>query len=228
MENKEIEAQGMLIRDNPFQRVGLGNDSTINWMASDGNPTLVAGASIGSDAAYVDNNFGVRLTPASDNKVGYLYWQKSYDLNNSMIINTVLRSGGGDGADGFTIFYGGDGGSSGSSDEGGISIYLDEYNSDVIKIYKAGVLVDEFGASETLDSNNFNAWTIVHEHVGTDYIYLHVLMNGKYVCKINLAPWTKAGDYIGVSGVCGSANNEHWVRAFQVKNAAAWLAANKY
>lgn len=228
MENNEIEAQGMLIRDNPFQRVGLGADTTINWIASDGNPATVAGATIGGHAAYVDNNYGVKLTPALNNKLGYLYWQKSYDLNNSMIINATLRAGAGDGADGFTIFYGGDDVSSNNSNEGGISIYLDEYNSDLISIYKAGSLLDQFGASETLDNNSFNAWTFVHEHVGTDYIYLHVLLNGKYVCKVNLAPWTKAGDYIGISGVTGAANNEHWVRAFQVKNAAAWLAANKY
>lgn len=228
MENHEVEALGMLIKANPFSRVGLGADTTINWIASDGDPSSVEGATISGDAAFINTDAGVKLTPASDNTVGYLYWQKSYDLNNSMIINAVLRAGAGDGADGITIFYGGDGISSVDSDQGGISIYLDEYNSDVVKIYKAGVLIDEFGVYETLDDNHYKSWTFVHEHVGTDYIYLHVLMNGKYICKVNLAPWTKAGDYIGVSGVCGGANNEHWVRAFQVKNAAVWLAANKY
>lgn len=228
MENKELEIQGMLIKDNPFAKVGLGNDSTINWIASDGNPTVVADATLSGDAVFNNTDVGVRLTPATDNKLGYLYWQKGYDLTNSMIINAVVRAGSGDGADGITLFYGGNNVSSMNSNQGGISVYLDEYNSDVVKIYKSGVSVGTFNTYETLDNNQFYAWTLVHEHVGTDHIYLHVLMNGKYVCKVNLAPWTKAGDFIGVSGVTLADNNAHWVRAFQVKNAAAWLAANKY
>lgn len=226
-QNQMVEALGMLIKDNPFQRVSLG-DTNINWVSTDGDPSSVAGATIAGDAYWNNQDNGVVLTENSGGQTGYLYWQKAYDLNNHMIINAVTRAGDGSGADGMTIFYGCADTVSIDQDQGGIAIYMDEWNDDLIKIYKAGVLLGEFNSYKTLDDTTYNNWTIVHEHVGTDQIILHVILNGSYIARLNIAPWVKAGDYIGISGVTIGSDNYHWAKSFQVKNGSVWVAANKY
>jgi hypothetical protein len=230
MENKnEIEAQGMLIHNNPFQQVSIG-DTTIDWVASDGDPTDVNDASL-SDDAYFDNiDQGVVLTPAADAKSGYLYWNRDYDYTRSILIAATTRAGGGDGADGITIFFGGDDVSSAGSNQGGISVFIDEYNSDVIKIFKSGSLLgsESYLALKTLDDNTYNNWEVVYEYKDSASIILHLKMNGNYVFRKNIATWTPNGTYIGISGFCGTSNNVHSVKAFQVKSANVWLATNKY
>ena len=224
----DLVAQGNLIHPNYLQYQSIG-DTDINWVASDGDPSSVAGAQIGSDADYEDIDQGVVLTPAVNAKFGSLYWQKDYDYTRSILITATTRSGGGDGADGITIFFGGDGASSINSDEGGISIYIDEYNGDVIKIFKSGSLLNSqsYLARKTLDDNTYNNWEVVYEYKDSDNIILHLKMNGNYIFRKNIATWTPNGNYIGISGVCGSDNNVHSVKAFQVKSARGWLALNQ-
>jgi hypothetical protein len=52
-------------------------------------------------------------------------------------------------------------------------------------------------------------------------------MNGNYVFRKNISPWTPNGTYIGISGFCGTNNNVHSVKSFQVKSARGWLALNQ-
>ena len=230
MENKnEIEAQGMLIHNNPFQQVSIG-DTTIDWVASDGDPTDVNNASLSGDAYFDNNDQGVVLTDAVDGTSGYLYWNRDYDYTRSILITTTTRAGGGDGADGITIFFGGNDGSSAGSNQGGISVFIDEYNSNSIKIYKAGSQLDSetYYPLKVLDDNTYNNWELVYEYRDSSSIILHLKMNGNYVFRKNIATWTPNGTYIGISAFCGTSNNVHSVKAFQVKSANVWLATNKY
>ena len=224
----DLVAQGNLIHPNYLQYQSIG-DTDINWVASDGNPTSVAGAQASGDASYDNIDQGVILTAAVDGETGYLYWQKGYDYTKNIIISATTRAGGGSGADGITIFFGGDGVSSANSDEGGISIYIDEFNGDVIKIFKSGSLLNSqsYLALKTLDDNTYNNWEVVYEYKDSDNIILHLKMNGNYVFRKNIATWTPNGNYIGISGVCGSDNNIHSVKSFQVKSARGWLALNQ-
>jgi len=229
MENdKQVEAQGMLIKNNPFEQVSIG-DLTIDWVANDGDPTD-GDANISNSAYFDDIDQGVVLTPALDNQTGYLYWNRDYDYSRSILIEATTRAGGGDGADGITLFFGANAPSSNNSNDGGISVYIDEYNNDTIKIFKSGTLVDSetYLALKTLDDNTYNNWQLVYEYRDSSNIILHLKMNGNYVFRKNIATWTPAGNYIGISGVCGGANNVHSVKAFQVKSANVWLAVNKH
>jgi hypothetical protein len=226
-DQNEIKAQAAVIYPDYLRHFDIG-DTDINWVASDGDPSSVAGAQIGSDAYFDNIDQGVVLTPAVDAKFGSLYWQKDYDYTRSILIAATTRSGGGDGADGITIFFGGDGASSIASDEGGISIYIEEYNSDVIKIFKSGSLLgsESYLALKTLDDNTYNNWEVVYEYKDSASIILHLKMNGNYVFRKNIATWTPNGTFIGISGVCGSQNNTHSVKSFCVKSARAWLHYN--
>lgn len=222
----EMTAQAAVIYPDYLRPYNIG-DTDINWVASDGDPSSVAGASITDSASFNNTDEGVWLTPAADAQVGYLYWNKNYDYTKSFIITATTRAGGGDGADGMTIFFGASDGSTSSSNQGGMSIYLDEYNGDVVTIWKSGSQVgDTYLALKTLDNNTYNYWEVVYEYVDATHIYLHVRMNQTYVTRLNIAPFTPSGNYIGISGVCGSDNNVHSVKSFCVKSARAWLHYN--
>jgi len=226
--SEQVDAQGMLIHDSPYRSVTIG-DSTIDWVANDGDPT--SGDAIISNSAYFDDDDqGVVLTPALDNQTGYLFWNRDYDYSRSILIEATTRAGGGDGADGITFFFGANAPSSNNSNDGGISVYIDEYNGDTIKIYKSGTLVDgeTYLALKQLDDNTYNNWQLVYEYRDSSNIILHLKMNGNYVFRKNIATWTPAGNFIGISAICGGANNVHSVKAFQVKSANVWLANNKH
>ena len=226
-DNNQVDAQAMLIHDNPFRHISIG-DSVIDWVSSDGDPSSVAGAFISGNAAWTDTDDGVTLTPASDTQAGYLHWVKTFDYTKDLLITATTKAGGGDGADGITIFFGCDDVSSAGDAEGGINVYFNEFDNDIIQTYKNGVLVSQYSAFKTLDDNTYNEWQLVYQWQDADNIFLHIFMNGRYIGRDNLAPWTSAGGYIGISGVCGSNNNVHAVKAFAVKSANVWLNINPW
>ena len=227
MDNEnEMMAQGNLIHPNPLQYLSIG-DTDINWVASDGNPTSVAGASLSGDASFVSDDTGVRLTPATDGTEGHLYWNKNYNYTKSILITATTKSGLGDGADGMTIYFGAEGTTSAGADNNNIAVYIDEYNGDIIKVYNSGSLVGSYLAFKNLDGNDYNNWEIVYEWVDATNIFLHVKMNGNYLTRVNLGAWVPTGNYIGISGVCGSQNNVHSVKSFCVKSARGWLAISQ-
>lgn len=224
--SEDIKAQAMLIHDNPFQPTSIG-DTNINWVSSDGDPTSVAGASFAGDASWADTDYGVQLTSATDGQTGYLYWQKNYNYTQNILMTATTRAGAGDGADGITLFMGCSDVTSGGADNGGIAVYLDEYNDDTIKLYKDGSLLATYHANKTLDDAQFNNWEFVLEHRDSDTILAHLKMNGNYIFRENVAPWTSNYDYIGIAGITGSQNNDHICKAFAVKTAKGWLAINQ-
>lgn len=220
----EMLAQGNLIHPNYLQYLSIG-DTDINWVASDGDPDSVAGASFGGSGYFDNDDQGAVLTDAVDGTTGYLYWTKNYDYTKSILITATTRSGGGDGADGITIYLGGSDVSSAGGNQGNLAVYLDEYNGDVVKVYNSGTQKgDSYLVLKTLDDNSYNYWEVCYEYKDADNINLHVRMNQQYVTRVNVAPWTPGGNYIGISGVCGTQNNVHSVKSFQVKSARAWLA----
>lgn len=222
----EMTAQAAVIYPDYLRPYNIG-DTDINWVASDGDPTSVAGASLGGDAFFDDNDEGVRLTENVNTQTGYLYWTKNFDYTKSIIITATTRAGGGDGADGITIFFGGNDVASKDANEGNIAVYADEYNGDVIQVFNSGSQKgDTYIAMKTLDDSTYNYWEVVYEYVSSSVINLHVRLNSRYVTRVNIAPWTPGGNYIGIAGATGAANNIHAVKSFTVKSARAWLAYN--
>jgi hypothetical protein len=222
----EIEAQAALIYPDYLRPYNIG-DTDINWVASDGDPNSVAGASFGGTGYFDDEDQGVVLTDATDGTAGYVYWTKNYDWTKSIIITATTRAGGGDGADGITFFLGGSDVASKDANEGNLAVYADEFNGDIVQVFNSGTQKgDDYLALKTLDDNTYNYWEVVYEYVSSSVINLHVRLNSQYVTRVNVAPWTPGGNYIGVAGVCGSQNNVHSVKSFAVKSARAWLAYN--
>ena len=125
----KVAIQATLKRSSPVSKVSIG-DTTIDWCADQGDPSIVAGAVISGDAYYDTVNDGVVLTEDVDGEDGYLYWEKNYDYNKNVYIRATTYSGEGDGADGITIFMGSSSGThSGSANNGAIAVYIDEYLS---------------------------------------------------------------------------------------------------
>lgn len=224
-DQNQVEAQAMLIRANPLQPVSLG-DTIIDWHSSMGDPTSSDGQLAGN-AYFSSNNIGVVLTDAVNGEAGSLSWDRAYDFTRDIYISAVLRSGEGDGADGFLLFFG----ASGSVmvpgvGNGGIGVYLDEYNDDVIKVYNNNDLIATFSSYVTLDNNAYRKWELVYKYETESSRMLSVLMDGVLICKVDLGSWMPGGECLGVSGWTGAANNVHACRGFMAKSAQPWLAIN--
>jgi hypothetical protein len=226
MENQnQVEAQAMLIRANPIQPISLG-DTVIDWHSTMGSPTDEDGEFAGN-AYYSNANIGVVLTEAVNAEAGSVSWDRAYDYTRDIHITAALRSGEGSGADGFIFFFG----SSGSVmvpgvGNGGISVVLDEYNDDVIRIYNDNSLIGTYNAYQALDNNSYRRWEIIYKYKTESSRILSVLMDGVLICKLDLGSWTPGGECIGVSGWTGGSNNVHVVRSFSAKSAQPWLAIN--
>lgn len=215
----------MLIRANPLQPVSLG-DVVIDWHSAMGDPTS-ADAQFAGNAYFSSTNIGVILTDANNGEAGSLSWDRAYDYTRDIYISAVLRSGEGTGADGFIFFFGASGGVMVPGvGNGGISVVLDEYNSDIVKIYNNNDLLATFSSYVTMDNNIYRNWEIVYKYETESSRMLSVLMDGVLICKVDLGAWTPGGECIGVSGWTGAANNVHAVRSFKVKSAQPWLAIN--
>lgn len=226
MENKEtVDAQAMLIKDNPLRVAYIGAEP-INWYADLGNPSSVASGNIINNATYVDEDYGVRLTPAIDNEGGALYWNADYDWTKDILITANLASGGGDGADGAIIYFGAsDGQVSAGTGYGSISVFMDEYNGDVIKVFNGNTQLGVYSFNNAIDSGEFRNWQILHQYNGGDRT-VQFFCNGVHVCKLATGAWTQGGNLVGVSAFTGSANNNHWCRSFSVKYAGPFIAMN--
>ena len=223
----KVVAQATLIHARPVSNVSIG-DSTINWCADQGDPSIVAGATISDDAFYDTINNGVVLTENVDEQLGYLYWEKNYDYNKNVYIRATTYSGEGDGADNITIFMGSS--SAGGGSNGSISVYIDDEDDDV-KVYKNGSLIeDAILTNQELDDATFRVWEVIYEYASATEQYLHVYMNNVKVLRYNMylfdGVWIPGGSYIGIYGVTGGDNNYHICRSFKVMSANPWLAIN--
>jgi hypothetical protein len=226
MENKEVvDAQAMLIKDNPLRVAYIGAEP-IDWYADLGDPESVADASIINDAAWSDEDVGVTLTTASENENGALYWDADYDWTKDILVTATLASGGGDGGDGFLVYFGASDGMVGpETGYGSISVFIDEYNSDSVKVYNGNSLVSTYSFGSTMDTGEFRNWQILHQYNGGSRT-LQVLCNGVHICKLATGAWTQGGNLVGVSAYTGSADNLHYCRAFSVKFAGPFIAMN--
>lgn len=226
MENKEVvDAQAMLIKDNPL-RVAYIGAGPIDWYADLGDPESVADASIINDAAWSNANVGVTLTIAGDSEEGALYWEADYDWTKDILITANLASGGGDGGDGFFIYFGASAGQvSTGAGSGSINVFIDEFNSDSVKVYNGDTLVSTYSFGSTMDTGEFRNWQILHQYNGGDRT-VQFFCNGVHICKLETGAWTQGGNLVGVSAFTGTANNAHYCRAFSVKFAGPFIAMN--
>ena len=236
MENAEqVTVQVDLIKQNPLVDQNIG-DSQIYWDSCMGDPTSSAGGSLtGTNfSPYYANVYnGVYLTEATSDTYGYLYWEKEYDYKKSLIFEGTFVAGGGSGeGDGITIYFGAtDPKTIGTSATDGIAVYFDEYNSDQVKVYKNGSLVDiPFYSTYVLDNYRWRNYTVIYEYVDSSNAFVNVYIENIFVCRVNVGSWESDGDYgsyVGVSAWCGAANNEHIVKSFRVKSGTPWLTMNR-
>jgi hypothetical protein len=224
----KVAIQATLKRSSPVSKVSIG-DAPIDWCADQGDPSIVAGATISDDAFYDTINNGVVLTEDIDEQLGYLYWEKNYDYNKNIYIRATTYSGEGDGADNITIFMGSN--SAGGGTNGSISVYIDEDDGDTVKVYKNNSLIeDAISTNQTLDDATYRVWEIIYEYASATEQYLHVCMNNVKILRYNMylsgGVWIPGGNYIGIYGVTGTDNNFHICRSFKVMSANPWLAIN--
>lgn len=239
MENQEeVLAQVKLTHANPLANKNIGDD-LINWDSSLGDPTAVAGAEFDGynfTAYFESTQLGVVLTENTSDTRGYLYWDKDYNYTRNIHISGSFSVGDGDGADGITIFFGCDAFTSKDDATNGIAVYFDEYNDNVVKIYKNGVQVfDVYEDVPTGDFNtNLNLWDltwrqfdIVYQYVDSTNANLTVFLDGVFICRVNVGEWVgTGGTIVGASAWCGASNNYHRIKKFQVKSATPWLLLN--
>jgi hypothetical protein len=236
VENNEVQAQVELIRSDALADQNIG-DTPIKWDSCMGDPEAVANAEFDGNnfTAYYDNiNLGVYLTEATADTKGSLYWDKDFDYTKNIYISGTFLAGGeglvNDDGDGITVFFGVDDSLTVSSDAtNGIAVFFDEYNDDVVKVYKNGVLIDTtFYTNLTLDDLQWRKFEIIYEYIDSSSAFVQVQIDNVYVCRVDVGSWVgDAGTYIGASGVCGSADNNHQCKSFDVKNANPWLALNR-
>ncbi len=236
MENNEVQAQVELIRSDALADQNIG-DTPIKWDSCMGDPEAVANAEFDGNnfTAYYDNiNQGVYLTEATTDTKGSLYWDKDFDYTKNIYISGTFLAGGegalNDDGDGITVFFGVDDSLTVSSDAtNGIAVFFDEYNDDVVKVYKNGVLIDTtFHTNLTLDDLQWRKFEIIYEYIDSSSAFVQVQIDNVYVCRVDVGSWVgDAGTYIGASGWCGAADNNHQCKSFDVKNANPWLALNR-
>lgn len=236
MENNEVQAQVELIRSDALADQNIG-DTPIKWDSCMGDPEAVANAEFDGNnfTAYYDNiNQGVYLTEATTDTKGSLYWDKDFDYTKNIYISGTFLAGGegalNDDGDGITVFFGVDDSLTVSSDAtNGIAVFFDEYNDDVVKVYKNGVLIDTtFYTNLTLDDLQWRKFEIIYEYIDSSSAFVQVQIDNVYVCRVDVGSWVgDAGTYIGASGWCGAAENNHQCKSFDVKNANPWLALNR-
>jgi hypothetical protein len=235
VENNEVQAQVELIRSDALADQNIG-DTPIKWDSCMGDPEAVANAEFDGNnfTAYYDNiNQGVYLTEATTDTKGSLYWDKDFDYTKNIYISGTFLAGGEgavDDGDGITVFFGVDDSLTVSSDAtNGIAVFFDEYNDDVVKVYKNGVLIDTtFNTNLTLDDLQWRKFEIIYEYIDSSSAFVQVQIDNVYVCRVDVGSWVgDAGTYVGASGWCGAAENNHQCKSFDVKNANPWLALNR-
>ena len=236
MENNEVQAQVELIRSDALADQNIG-DTPIKWDSCMGDPEAVANAEFDGNnftAYYDDINLGVYLTEATADTKGSLYWDKDFDYTKNIYISGTFLAGGegalNDDGDGITVFFGVDDSLTISSDAtNGIAVFFDEYNDYVVKVYKNGVLIDTtFYTYLTLDDLQWRKFEIIYEYIDSSSAFVQVQIDNVYVCRVDVGSWVgNAGTYVGASGWCGSADNNHQCKSFDVKNANPWLALNR-
>jgi hypothetical protein len=236
MENNEVQAQVELIHSDALADQNIG-DTPIKWDSCMGDPTAVANAEFddfGFSVNYDSINLGVYLTEATADTKGSLYWDKEFDYTKNIYISGTFLAGGegavNDDGDGITVFFGVDDSLTVSSDAtNGIAVFFDEYNDDVVKVYKNGVLIDTtFYTNLTLDDLQWRKFEIIYEYIDSSSAFVQVQIDNVYVCRVDVGSWVgDAGTYVGASGWCGSADNNHQCKSFDVKSATPWLKLNR-
>ena len=236
MQNNEVEAQVELIHSDTLADQNIG-DTPIKWDSCMGDPTAVANAEFddfGFSVNYDSINLGVYLTDAIANTKGSLYWDKGFDYTKNIYISGTFLAGGEGAAesdgDGITVFFGVDDTVTISNDAtNGIAVFFDEFNDDTVKVYKNGSLIDTtFYTNLVLDNFQWRKFEIIYEYVSDSSAFVQVQIDNVYVCRVDVGSWVgDAGTYIGASGFCGSADNEHLCKSFDVKSATPWLKLNR-
>jgi hypothetical protein len=224
---------------NPLQPEALG-DSPIVWNSGMGDPTLL-GANLNGNASFVDADKGVILSTDSVESSGSLYWQNNFDYANDLYIKMTIHADhiSGSGGLGWTLFLGSDTNYTFIDDEtGSINVFFDDgfYGSaftDAVSLWVDGTKVGGEGSNyyvvDPLDNSISKNVEVLFQHDKSNFNYITVFIDGKYICKANVGTWTPGGNFIGVSAASSSDSeyvNNHYIKSMEVRSIVPWINVN--
>jgi hypothetical protein len=224
---------------NPLQPEALG-DSPIVWNSGMGDPTLL-GANLNGNASFVDADKGVILSTDSVESSGSLYWQNNFDYANDLYIKMTIHAShmSGSGGLGWTLFLGSDTNYTFIDDEtGSINVFFDDgfYGNpftDAVSLWVDGTKVGGEGSNyyvvDPLDNSISKNVEVLFQHDKSNFNYITVFIDGKYICKANLGTWTPGGNFIGVSAASSSDSeyvNNHYIKSMEVRSIVPWINVN--
>lgn len=224
---------------NPLQPEALG-DSPIVWNSGMGDPTLL-GANLNGNASFVDADKGVILSTDSVESSGSLYWQNNFDYANDLYIKMTIHAShmSGSGGLGWTLFLGSDTNYTFIDDEtGSINVFFDDgfYGNpftDAVSLWVDGTKVGGEGSNyyvvDPLDNSISKNVEVLFQHDKSNFNYITVFIDGKYICKANVGTWTPGGNFIGVSAASSSDSesvNNHYIKSMEVRSIVPWINVN--
>lgn len=200
------------------------NPGSLHWNYVEGSPTQTGiGGTFDGNSSWQTGH--VQLTSNNSSQNGKLYWTRDIDWSQPLHISMQTYAGGGTtGGDGIWLFFGANSNAIGASAThstaaGGISIFLDEYQTEEVIVYKNGSVIGSLSPLTDLDNSR---WQVQDFYFGknpdgTRFIDIK-LNNGEYIGTIELGSFTAAGDYAGVGAWTGSASNSHLLRRILIES----------
>jgi hypothetical protein len=199
------------------------NPGSFEWNYVKGSPTSNSGTLVGN-ASWISGM--VELTPNTTWQNGKVYWNQDIDWEQPLHITAQVYAGGtSGGGDGTWIFWGCSSAAVGSgvfqsAGNTGISVYLNEYGTEAVTVYKNGTAIASLTPLQTID-NSF--WYTVDLYFGKNpdgTRFLDVKTHsGDFLGTVQLGSFSPSGDYFGVGAWTGAANNGHYLRRLLIGSA---------
>lgn len=199
------------------------NPGSFEWNYSKGSPASNSGTFVGNASWQTDK---VQLTPNTGAQNGKVYWSQDIDWTQPLHISAQVYSGGTvSGGDGIWLFFGASSaaissGATYTAASTGISVFLNEYGSEGVEVYKNGTKVATLYPLQTID-NSF--WYSIDLYFGKNLDgtrFLDVKTHtGDYLGTVELGSFTASGDYLGAGAWTGAASNAHYLRRLLIESA---------
>jgi hypothetical protein len=82
---------------------------------------------------------------------------------------------------------------------------------------------------DPLDNSISKNVEVLFQHDKSNFNYITVFIDGKYICKANVGTWTPGGNFIGVSAASSSNSeyvNNHYIKSMEVRSIVPWINVN--
>lgn len=197
----------------------LASSPLIFWYT--GNPTVLgnsvpmtAPATFAGSALYEVVYEQVRLTSAVNGDFGHMYWENpGFSLPDTFCATWELYAGGGNGADGTSVYFGTDSTPgtlySGDGVTKGIAVNAIEW-TDELRIYVNGTLLHTRSGLSLLDNGAWQAYRL--QVVKNKFLVLEMPNYNIQIRLILSNPIDLTGTIFGATSYTGGANNGHYIR----------------